>query len=56
MFLVRLIMGLLSVALGAYAVREIVGATDPKVGVVAVLLLVTAMFGLVEALRTHPKR
>lgn len=52
----RLIMGLLAVALGAFAVKEIVGATDMKVGIIAFMILFMAIAGLAEALRTHPRR
>lgn len=52
----RIIIGLLAVALGGYAIHEIIEATDPKVGLVAFMLLFVAIFGLVESLRTHPKR
>ncbi len=52
----RLIMGLLAVALGAFAVKEILGATDMKVGIIAVMILFMAVAGLAEALRTHPRR
>ena len=52
----RLIMGLLAVALGAFAVKEIVGATDMKVGIIAFMILFMAIAGLAEALRSHPRR
>lgn len=52
----RLIMGLLALALGAFAVKEIAGATDMKVGIIAVMILFMAIAGLAEALRTHPRR
>lgn len=49
----RLIIGLLSVALGVYAIKEVIGATDTRVGILAFMLLFMALAGLVEALRTH---
>ncbi len=52
----RLIMGLLAVALGAFAVKEILGVTDMKVGIIAVMILFMAVAGLAEALRTYPCR
>lgn len=52
----RFIMGLLAVALGVFAVKEIVGATDVKVGIIAFMILFMAVAGLAEALRTHPRR
>jgi hypothetical protein len=52
----RLIMGLLALALGVFAVKEIAGATNMKVGIIAVMILFMAIAGLAEALRTHPRR
>lgn len=51
----RFIMGLLSVALGAFAVKQIVGATDIKVCIIAFMILFMAIAGLAEALRTYPR-
>lgn len=51
----RFVMGLLSVALGVYAVYEIMHAPNANVGGIAVLILLMAIAGLIESLRKYSK-
>lgn len=46
-------MRLLAVALGAFAVKEIAGATDMKVSIIAFTILFMAIAGLVALITRH---
>lgn len=52
---VRIVLSVLSIAFGLYAIRELIGAETPIVGVMALLMLLMAVAGVLEALRTHPR-
>jgi uncharacterized membrane protein HdeD (DUF308 family) len=52
----RIIIGVLSLALGLFAIKEIIVAPNFKLAIIAVMLLIMAIMGIVESCQKYNDR